>query len=282
MTRGVVVAAALFAAVPGAVAAQGVTLRFAPAMGSKLTRVFQTHTRLTIQAPAAGAGAVLETSEVADLGGTTEVALPGPDGQPVLHMTVDSLRERVRQADGAWQESEATLDSVWFQLEFDERLRQRRADRADRVPEAESLVYLVTGVPGLILPPRPVRAGDGWEVDMAVPLAAWVMRPWGSDANRPVIARASVQVDSLVARGRDTLVYLNVRGTIGPDAPDPATATVYGGGVTGTLVWSTGWSAFVAAATRVRVHVAGRAADTVGGPRPRITIETTVRQQVRS
>ncbi len=275
------VVAGLLVLVPAGAQAQAVRLRYAPVPGTKLTRVFQTYTRMVVRLPAAGAGKVLETREMADLGGTSELVLPGPDGHPVVHVTVDSLRTRERTEGGAWSESRAALDSVWFQLDFDARLRLRRANRADRVPEAGALMHLMTGLPGLILPERPLRVGERWSVDMAMPLSAWVMRPSSAEREPPLRGEATLTVDSVVARTRDTLAYLSVEGTIGPDTPDIATASVYGGGVTGTLVWSTGWHAFVAAATRVRMHVAGPAPPTAGGPRPQVAIETTLRQQVR-
>lgn len=282
MTARVPLIVAVLAMTPAAAVAQAVVLRFAPVLGARATRVFQTHTSVTVRAPVAGAGPVVETRELADLGGTTELVLQGPDGRPVVHVTVDSLRTRQRDGEAPWQESEADLDNLWFQLRFDPRLHLLGASRADRVREAEALMHLTTGVPGLTLPEQPVRAGDSWLTEMAMPLSVWVMRPSGADAEPSLAGRVTVVVDSLVPRGQDTLAYLSVSGVIAPDTPELASASVYGGGVTGTLVWSTGWSAFVSGATRVRVHLGGSRDAGADGPRTQVTVETTLRQQIRS
>ncbi len=91
-------------------------------------------------------------------------------------------------------------------------------------------------------------------------------------------------IDSVITRTHDTLAYLAVWGAFAPSTLTLAdgTALEVNGGLTSAVVWSTGWRAYVSAATRIEVHIAEaggqqageRAADVV-------TLETTIREQVR-
>jgi hypothetical protein len=100
-------------------------------------------------------------------------------------------------------------------------------------------------------------------------------------SERPVLlARGAVVVDSLVGRTRDTLAFLSIDGRIDPESTTAAEGVriVYGGRVTGTLVWSSGWGGLVSGA--VRYEVVADEGGTNGRPSRLLQIETTVRHAV--
>lgn len=262
MTRNVVIVMTALL-LPATLQAQSVLLRFDPPDGAVLHRLFQIHTRVL------RAGG--DSRESAELGGVREVTLRGRADTPMLHLAYDSLRTRLREGTGPWREIAESNDSAWVQVRFDEQLEPTVVASGGPGPAAARLVALVTGLPGLGLPRRPVRAGDRWTSRLEIPVPA--MRPGAMiGQERLLVSEAVVSVDSVVARALDTLAYVSLRGTLGPAATGDRG---YVGAVRGALVWSTGWQAFVSGATRTRIET--RPENGQGA----VLLETTVRQQVR-
>jgi hypothetical protein len=246
--------------------------------GTLIRRAFQIFTRVTLEDRARGTTAI---SEIARLGGASQYGLSATDEEFSVHLTLDSVRVRRRESTTPWQEFTVTArDSQWVQLTLDRRLRMRRVVRPAALVERGVLDQLIVGVPGFTVPDRPVRAGDQWRVAVTLPGDA----PGANVAlasERPVlVAHGAVTVDSLVGRARDTLAFLSVDGRIDPEsttAPD-GVRIMYGGHVTGTLIWSSGWGGLVSGAVRYEV-----VADETGPGGPlsrRLLIETTVRHAV--
>jgi hypothetical protein len=161
------------------------------------------------------------------------------------------------------------------QLEADGQLHLQVRDRSDPAVE-HLLVSLVSGVRGMVLPDRPMRSGRQWrgvaELRAGIGLG---------DAATTVAARTTYRVDSIVARSHDTLAHIRVAGGVSPINVRTRDGEVldYRGVVSGSIVWSTGWSGVVSAALRVTVlgTVQGRAAEDVNG---RVRVERTLRQAV--
>jgi hypothetical protein len=249
--------------------AQAVRLHFDPPDGLVLHRLFQIHTRVM------RGGEGVRTREAVELGGVREVTLRGPAHARMLHLSYDSLRTRLREGTDAWREVVGGSDSAWVQVRFDDRLRATIVAVGGTGAEAARLVGLATGLPGLVLPGDAVRAGDVWESRLELPIpGAEPGAPAGSETL--LTAHVAVSVDSVVARSRDTLAFLSVSGVM---TPTPSGGATYTGGVRGTLVWSSGWQAFVSGATRTRIEVGPwpESADSTAS----LVLETTVRQQVR-
>lgn len=263
---------ALLLLVPGIGHAQdSVRLRHAPAFGSRVQRVFQIHTRME-----AHAESVL-VRETVDLGGMAQVATVGPAGERVIHLSFDSLRTVVRDGDGPWRQVQrAAADSAWMQVALDPRLEPLWMEGAV-YPEASVLWHLVQGVPNLVLPAGWLRRGDVWQVEHDLPLAG----PIGRGGDRQPIdrlrARTTLILDSVMTRAQDTLAFLRLEGSFDPTGTGAGGAP-YGGGLAGSLVWSSGWSTFVSGAVRYRVTL--RMSESVAGRF--VTVETTTRHQVQS
>lgn len=275
MTLRLALVALAFLALPQGLAAQdSLLLRYSPVPGVKVHRVFQSHTRIT------GVGATGEAAgpvrEAADLGGMTEVALPGPDGELIMHLAYDSLRARMREGGESWREYEvASLDSLWLQVHLDSLMHVVEATAGGDRPGSGMLVHLLTGLPGMELPRAWLHEGDYWSARLEFPLGELVGHAPVDAPSALLGAETDFRLDSLTARDRDTLAYVRFSGAFTPTTlrREDGSTLQFAGATTGTLVWSTGWRGWVAAAVRLQVVVGVT-------ERGRISLETTVRQSV--
>jgi len=253
-----------------------VRLRFTPPDGLLLHRVFQRHQRMLTH-QGAGAGQV---QEVAQLGGITQVALRAGSEHTVVHLAFDSLRLRSRGARDEWREVVMPgADTTWIQVTADEHLQLGLRGGELEPGGGSLLLQLFTGLPGLDLPAHWIRGGTQWRVDLLVsPSDPLIL---GAMDDVVLRTRATFVVDSIVQRSLDTLAYVTVGGTALQMRRqlEDGLMLAYGGSLTGSLVWSTGYMTFVSAATRLNVSVEVRQA---GSPDPvrHLSIETTLRQAV--
>jgi hypothetical protein len=113
------------------------------------------------------------------------------------------------------------------------------------------------------LPEAAVTVGDTLTSDVVLR----VSRPLGFGSETPVaanfseqpeiVARTTLTLDSLSVRDRDTLAFLTIRGLFVATELDTSTEEIYAmvsvtGALGGSLIWSTGWNAFVSGAIRTR------------------------------
>lgn len=274
----------LFMLVSGPVLSQdSVRLRYTPEFGATIHRLFQTHTRMTTHANDE-ASAIPRSRETVDLGEMVQVSAVGPNGEHVVHLAFDSLRTRVREAGGPWREAAwVGLDSLWVQAWLGTRLDVTHMTSGTASPTGGLLLHLLTGVPNLVFPDRWLRPRDSWTAEHTVPLAGIVARARGDEPVDSLIARTVFVLDSLVPRASDTLAFLRFTGTFLPVEASTTSTLSYGGGLAGTLVWSSGWSAFVSGAVRFRLNVHLQSMETAGGSTEAVvTVETTTRHRVRS
>lgn len=272
MTRCALIVAAAAAVVTGGAQAQSLPLRFAAAEGQEVVRLFQVHTAVSEQA----ADGTVRNREVARLGQVREQVLGTIEGRRVLHLSVDSLVVRSRTGNEPWREA-ASTEHPWVQFQAGERLDLQYQSGTEA--EVPLLQYLVSGFPGVLLPERPVWPGRSWRQVVEVP-AAGMMLGAGPDDMATLSLSLDFVVDSVVARSQDTLAYLRIGGDAAPSRVRDGSGRVveYRGSVTGSLVWSSGWSRFVTAATRaaVTVQVSEPGGSTTLG------VQTTIRHAVRS
>lgn len=211
------------------------------------------------------------------------VALPAGDRGDSLTFRVrvqQAFTERVLQAGDRYL-VERTLDSVRFETSMtgqaaSERteLRPQRAhlllsDRLEilsmevQASDADTevrpaVLRSVTGGYELTLPADPVRPGDEWSAPIQFSFAlgrddGHALASFAFD--RPLRATAAFRLDSLVARGRDTLAYVATWGRFDPlnvnQQLDPGhLAGTLTGEFAGLLIWSSAWHAFGSGAIR--------------------------------
>jgi hypothetical protein len=221
----------------------------------------------TIREASAEGDVTVEASTILSM---THQVVDGQDGRRVLEITRDSSRVRTRPAEGTWvlqEDSGATLTKV--RLTIDERMRV--LDLQPLTNEPADLVQLATFrafSTGLefALPEHPVSRGESWISDIVIPfddptgveeepgVSTWIGRIGD------LIARSTFTLDSLAARGSDTLAFLQLQGTFMPTTISSAAEVAEGrarvsGALSGRLIWSTGWSAFVSGALRSHVRM---------------------------
>jgi hypothetical protein len=257
-------------------AQDSVRLRFNPPDGLVLHRVFQRHQLAKVQE---GAGEA-RVHEVTQLGGITQTTLQN-DGETIgVHLAIDSLRLRTRQPGGSWSEAVVPgADTIWMQVVADDRLHVGLRAGELQPGVGGLLMQSLTGLPGVILPGHWLEERMQWRTALLVSPSDPLIP--GNMDDVMLRTRATFAVDSIVRRVQDTLAYLTVSGRSAQlrQQMDDGTMLAYSGSLSGSLVWSTGYLAFVSVATRLSATVEVR---TAGTPEPsrRMSIETTMRQVV--
>lgn len=265
------------AAVPAVARGQdSVRLRFAPPNGFELHRVFERRQRVDMQLDSLGARVL----EVVQLGGIAQVAMQTGTEATAVHLTFDSLRIRRRETGRSWSELEVPgADTTWIQVGADERLQMGLRGGELQPGGGGLLIQSFAGFSGVVLPEHWIRAGMQWQTE----LLASPSDPLIPGTMDDVALRTKVRfvVDSIVVRSRDTLAYISASGTAVRvrRTQDNGVVLAYSGSLTGNLVWSTGWMAFVSGLSHLNVRVDVRRS---GSPDPvgHMIIETTLQQAV--
>jgi hypothetical protein len=268
-----IAAAWLATAVPPPVLAQqSIMLRYRPQPQTRIHTLWWHQGRATLREGAPDVPAIdsimVETEFLRSL--TSSVAEERGDFF-VVEVRHDSTRARARPVGGVWRELPGLRQRVTaVRLLVDQRLRvadlQVTAGDSVTLFEIQVLRGFTSGLE-FGLPDTPIAPGDTWTADIVLPVAG----PDGFGEETPVaqrfvdqpevIARSTFTVDSLVPRPSDTLAYLTVQGGFVPAVIPLQQEGVQGtltltGAFGGSLIWSTGWNAFVAGAFRTRATMA--------------------------
>jgi hypothetical protein len=298
---GTVTLALLLALVPRGAAQQSVTLRYEPTVGQQAHTLWWVETAATIRDVVESADSI--ALEIRGQQSITHRVLSVEGRVRTLEVTFDSARPRMRPAGGAWSAADLPIAGSAVGLRVDDRYRVLAVDTAfrDSVPDAaqRALRGFATRFE-FAFPEEPVTVGAPWTADVVYPL----VKPAGLD-NEPVlagrvaelselVARTTFVLDSLVDRGVDSLAFLTVQGSFVPETVAAAPETGVGetttirGAFAGSLVWSTGWDAFVTGAVRTRATftMVERSTSEAGEPEVGpsgiiLTLDTTSRFQVR-
>ena len=195
----------------------------------------------------------------------TEQVLARSGDETTVFRTVDSTTLRTR-ADKGWQTTDPDeLPTTSAQAIIDSRLRISDFRLVNARPSQQDMGTVLRAPYGMIevhLPEQAVAPGQSWSSDIAFPLSTLSrMEAENSDpglAPGDIISHARFTLDSLVDRGLDTLAYIRLRGVFEPTEESEDSAGVSGtittqGSIAGTLVWSTGWSAFVTGGWRTEL-----------------------------
>ncbi len=201
------------------------------------------------------------TMEASSLESITRRLREVRDTQYVVDVSIDSTRARRRPIAGVWRDiSDRGMRSARLVLDDRMRITEVEVTSTDTVATADSKFRGLAGGLELVFPEGPVAAGESWAADLVLPLKGLegLDAETGFSGSAELIARSTVTVDSIIARAADMLVYLQVRGNFLPtaltEAPEVVDAVVnISGGFAGTLIWSTGWNAYVSGASRALV-----------------------------
>ena len=289
---GVVTCVLSASTVLGAESQQTIQLRYRPSTGPAVHTLWRYEATSTIRD-----GEDALTIEAAGLRSLTHRVLDVTDSLRLVEVTRDSVRLRRRPRGGVWtMVPDSGLSRATARLAVDDRLRVQRLELRSAQPGRASptgtLRAFAAGLE-LAFPEEPQTPGATWTADVVVPLNEPIgleqelgVSSWVEQAV-DIVARSTLTLDSIVVRGTDTLVYLEVRGSLLPtmlaSAPEASVGRArLSGGLAGRLIWSTGWQTFVSGALRVQMRVttfAGIPQDEVAG----LTLEAdiTTRFQVR-
>lgn len=285
-TRGLLVAGlgGVLAATPLLAVQQSMLLRYQPRVGRIVRTVAWTDVAMTIGdlpvGEAAPPGDTLRL-DVELLQGVTERVLERRGTAYVVQRTLDSVRTRMRAMGGAWRdvEGDSAVRPV-ARLLLTERLQIEdfTLTAGDTTAPAVEWLRNPAGTFELSFPEEPVTVGQSWTTDLVFPLTTAVeFAEIGTDVaeGAELVAQVTATLDSVVPRTTDTLAYVRVAGSFLPLTVSEAAEIAVGimtirGAFASTLIWSSGWAAWVSGAARARVtmRMESAATDVAGEPVP--------------
>ncbi len=242
--------------------AQQVQLRYAPGLGS----AYRMHVWTEATTLVHRGGDTTRALDYEALESTTRRVVSVAASDVDVEVVRDSVEARYRTWGADWQAIDDRGTTPRATVKVDERMRVLSVSEGPQ--RSGQLFRGMAGGFEIALPPTLVGPGDSWEEDLAFRVPDDVLpaearpdvggRLWGRFE-----ARSTITLDSLLARGGDTLAFMTFRATARPVArtvpAEVANATVtLGGASSGTVVWSTAWNAYVSGASRTKVHVTKR------------------------
>jgi hypothetical protein len=260
-------------------------LRYAPRTGTVVHTLFNSRVSLVYRDVTGGVAATDSVvGEYTAIGAIGQRVIDGAAHPKALDVRLDSLRTRARLAGQAWKET-ALPDSARpsARLTVDERLRLGRVP-----PPGASQIGMVRswGWMGIEFPEEAVAPAGRWTTRAVARLPRELAALHEVEMPDSLDVIQSVVLDSVAARGTDTLLYLSVQGSIGPsrasglDAGDTASVWL-AGAQAGSLIWSTAWQTFVSGASQTRVRARLRVVSGRGGRDAELLWTVTARIQVR-
>lgn len=272
-------------------AQQSILLRYHPQPNIRVQTLTRSQITLTI---VEGTGETVDpdslTIESSSLQSVTQRVHEVRGTQYILEVRVDSTRARMRPVGAAWQDiPDPGMRSARLVLDDRMRIAEVEVAAADSASADAQEFHGLAGGLELVFPEDPVAPGESWTADLVFSLKGLegLEEETGFQEEPELIARSIVTLDSIVVRTSDTLSYLEVRGSFLPtmltEAAEAAAGSVsVSGGFAGTVIWSTGWNAYVSGASRTLVTLVtrGRAGE-VGNTTVTLRLDITERFQVR-
>jgi len=225
--------------------------------------------------------------EMSSLAGITHRIVSQQEGNVVVEVRYDSLRTRAHLMGQDWKDDllSGTGESA-VRVAMDGKLRPLQGADGGLVADPVSDGGIASWH-GVELPDHPVVPGETWTVTTVYRLPSQLSGLLDIAVRDSIIATATVRLDSVAARPTDSLMYFNVQETLPAvtlpvvDAGDSGTVELKGAQAA-SLVWSTGWQAFVSGASQVRVVGQLRSGKAGAAPRlAQINWAISTRLQVR-
>ncbi len=233
---------------------QGRILRYVPRQGSMTRTVLSAHGTVVLKENSGGvtSGDSI-VGEMYRLAGVTRRVVAAGGERNLVEVTVDSLRTRARLLGQAWSESADVGDQgIPFRVELDTR------HRWSGLPSGQAISALSEWL-GVEFPEEPVLPGGSWTYRTSYIVPEALHGLFELSLLGAVEGKVTVVLDSVVGRVTDSLIYFTVQRQLGPiilpavDAGDSAQISLAGVS-SGTLVWSTGWQAFVSGSEQLRLR----------------------------
>ncbi|OGU33850.1 MAG: hypothetical protein A3K13_04680 [Gemmatimonadetes bacterium RIFCSPLOWO2_12_FULL_68_9] len=273
----------------GLAAQQPVSIQFGPRVGAAVRTITQARGSMVFHEINEAGQRIGDSvvSEVTALAGVTHRVLEAEAGDYLVEVRYDSLKTRVRVVGQAWKEDvllgagqDAALVTV------DARLRSA-GGAGGGLPTDPVANGGIASWRGVELPDRPVSPGDTWTVTTVYRLPAQLGQLLDIAIGDSLIAPATVRLDSVTVRPADSLMFFTVQQTLpsvtlpAVDAGDSATVELVCSQAA-SLVWSTGWNAYVSGASQARLAGRLQSRNAAGTPRmAEIHWTVSTRLQVR-
>ncbi len=277
---------------PGVAESQiGEALRFDPQQNALIHTVSHSEIEMMLMA---GDGSDTVTVEATRLESLTAEIVAAVPGRYSIRLMYDSVRARMKPLGGVWRIVEpGPRDALMARVVLGSRMQVlASAEYIDEpnvdVSNAEALRGLAGGFQ-LSLPDSLVSAGSSWTTQLRYPVT--VMASIGGNQGVPtsgeLLSDATVSLDSVVRRGTDKLSYMTVRSRFEAMRLESTAGSDSGyvdvsGGLAATLIWSSGWSAYVSGAARVTMNLVFRAESDPTAVMSRLRFDITTRFQVRT
>jgi hypothetical protein len=241
-------------------AQEPVTLHYAPRVGALVRTITRSTGTITLRALDATVQPVGDSvmGEMRSWAGITRRVLEGTDSTRVVEVSYDSLKTQARLTGQEWKENAlAEADKAALNLTLNDQLHTLAGGSGGLAADPVANTGIASWR-GVELPGHPVSPGAMWVVQTGYHLPGQLGDLLDVSVRDSIMANATVRLDSVVPQARDTLMYLTVRETLGPitlPATDAGTAATVelAGSQAASLVWSTGWNAFVSGASQARV-----------------------------
>lgn len=274
LSRVVCGVVAAFLSAGGLAAQQPVTIQWAPRAGTVVRTITSSRGTMVFR-EINEAGQPIGDSvmgEMTSLSGVTHRVVDQQGGNHVVEVQYDSLKTRARLAGQNWKEDLLSgAGQAALRVTLDGKLRpvEGAAGGLEADPVTDGGIASWRGVE---LPDRPVAPGATWTVTTVYRLPGQLGQLLDIAIKDSIIATATVKLDSVAVRPADTLMYLTVQQNLGPvtlpvvDAGDSGTVELVGAQAA-SLVWSTGWEAYVSGASQARMVGRLRSGGAAGAPR---------------
>ena len=280
-----VAAAALSAG--GLAAQQPVTVRWVPRVGFVVRTVTSSRGTMVFRELNEAGQAIGDSvmGEMQSLAGLTQRVVAEQAGNVLVEVRYDSLRTRAHLMGQDWKEDLLSgTGATGVRVAMDTKMRPVQGPDGGLVADPVSDGGIASWH-GVELPDHPVAPGETWTVTTVFRLPSQLSGLLDIAIEDSVIATATVRLDSVAARPNDSLMYFNVQQTLPPmtlpvvDAGDSGTVELTGAQAA-SLVWSTGWQAFVSGASQARV--VGQLRSGKAGAAPRLArINWAISTQLR-
>ncbi|HLB37860.1 MAG TPA: hypothetical protein VJL31_14905 [Gemmatimonadales bacterium] len=257
------------------VAQQPVSIQFGPGVGSAVRTITSSRGTMVFHEINEAAQRIGDSvmGEMTSQAGITHRILERQPGGFVVEVRYDSLKTRARLLGQPTWKEDVLLGTGEDAVRVPMDVRLRPAEGTGGGLPADPVANGgIASWRGVELPDRPVSPGDTWTVTTVYRLPAQLGQLLDIVIRDSLIAAATVRLDSVTVRPADSLMYLTVQQTLpavtfpAVDAGDDATVELVGSQAA-SLVWSTGWNAFVSGASQARLVGRLQSRNASGTPR---------------